>query len=1085
MNDSDFDTWLAANGANSTNGRATRKFAVRTIEQRLQALGSPYDDLDKAWEADRFASLVERIGRMKADARAGGQDYRILMPGSEQPLNRLASWSSWLKQYGRFLSGGGGKLASDADRIRQHVLEHYIEPAREAERETVDVLVRDVNTALGLNQGWPNICQALTGSIFCEMADVSPPKRTGAEKSSATIFHFDLGGTASIDQAALNRFKARFLSAFPDFSSFDRPSSFSAQEDDYKRALIARAAEITALGAPDLTAMGGSLLDLLAGNGGLESNLLGWRMAGGLRSARAKHPGVIERATADMVRASDPIAGVEAFLDVCWPLLSEGQKSMPYGDSRTIPTMVAALVRPEDMIGLRYQPFHTVGVALLHRSLFANARLSSAELGDAISMSQAILAAMNDWGWAPRDLWDVQGFIWVVAQDDNALLARFDVNAGFKAMRASWSRQQSAAFCRIAHATHDAGLDWWFVGIAPYQLRFGRNSAGRARAEAVLGYVEGSPASISFNRRENIIDIGIADGLSLGQSELFETALAAVGAKIVAWLPPTPPRPGRWPDEFSPEINDASATKDSKVMTPPDPTNLILYGPPGTGKTYNTAREAVRLCDGDTPYAEDADGRAALMERYGELCRKKRISFVTFHQNFSYEDFVEGLRPISGSADGEPGSASGFSLQAQDGIFKQIAELAASNRGKTIGDAGALIDRTRTIFKMSLGRSREAEDDVIYQDAIEGGYVVLGWGGDVDWSDPRFDDFPAIKERWREDEPDAHGNNANIAQTYTFRANMQIGSLVVISDGNRKFRAIGQVTGPYQFVAGRNGDYNHRRAVRWLWHSDESLPAARIYGKDLSQVSAYQMNSRLVDWDALEQVVAGGGEVVATTGAPEPYVLIIDEINRANISNVFGELITLIEPDKRIDKANALKVTLPYSKTEFGVPANLHIVGTMNTADRSIALLDTALRRRFTFREMAPRLDLLKVVDDIDLSAVLRSMNDRIEYLVDREHRIGHAFFIGCRDSDEIDAVMRDKVIPLLQEYFFEDWSGIRAVLGSGFIGSRKLKAPPDFDGDDRESWFVRLPFGASAYATLINGAALSDDADDETVKDE
>lgn len=209
----------------------------------------------------------------------------------------------------------------------------------------------------------------------------------------------------------------------------------------------------------------------------------------------------------------------------------------------------------------------------------------------------------------------------------------------------------------------------------------------------------------------------------------------------------------------------------------------------------------------------------------------------------------------------------------------------------------------------------------------------------------------------------------------------------------------------------------------------------------------------------------------------EEHVLIIDEINRANISKVFGELITLIEPDKRKGMPNAVTLRLPYSQQPFSVPANLHLVGTMNTADRSIALLDTALRRRFRFREIAPDPSVLpEAVAGVPLRRVLETINDRIEYLIDREHRIGHAFFLGDGGSDRagIDATMRDKVIPLLQEYFFEDWGRVAAVLGEaqgkggGFLDCRKLRDPTGQDGEERESWSVRSAFSRDAYERLI-----------------
>ncbi|HEU5016382.1 MAG TPA: AAA family ATPase, partial [Pseudolabrys sp.] len=196
MREEAFKAWLEAGGTNTEAGRSTRAYAVRTIENNLEALGSPHADLDGAWKADRFEQLRQTLKDIREDFIAGGTDYRVLMPASDNPYNRLSSWRSWLGQYGQFLSGEP-RGESDADRIRQYVLEHYIEPGREREAESVDVLVRDVNEELGLNRAWPNICQAITGSKFLEMADVEPPEPIGANQSSATVFRFHLGEAGS------------------------------------------------------------------------------------------------------------------------------------------------------------------------------------------------------------------------------------------------------------------------------------------------------------------------------------------------------------------------------------------------------------------------------------------------------------------------------------------------------------------------------------------------------------------------------------------------------------------------------------------------------------------------------------------------------------------------------------------------------------------------------------------------------------------------------------------------------------------------------------------------------------------------
>ena len=210
---------------------------------------------------------------------------------------------------------------------------------------------------------------------------------------------------------------------------------------------------------------------------------------------------------------------------------------------------------------------------------------------------------------------------------------------------------------------------------------------------------------------------------------------------------------------------------------------------------------------------------------------------------------------------------------------------------------------------------------------------------------------------------------------------------------------------------------------------------------------------------------------------PLPHVLVIDEINRANVAKVLGELVTLLEEDKRQGAENEIGVTLPHSGERFALPGNLHILGTMNTADRSIALLDTALRRRFDFEELAPDPDVLRPVDGIDLPAVLRAINGRLEWLLDRDRLVGHAWFMKAADKDDVDRVMKSRIVPLIAEYFHDDWGKVRAVLGGGddFVRRESLSAPPGIDGEgeERYRWTVcEPPFPKEAYARLVSGSS-------------
>lgn len=657
------------------------------------------------------------------------------------------------------------------------------------------------------------------------------------------------------------------------------------------------------------------------------------------------------------------------------------------------------------------------------------------------------------------------------AESDVSLLARFRTGSLFRAVEVAWTEEQRAAFCMVARAVHNAGLDWYHVNIPGSPVRFGRKPDRASTAYATQGYLVGrNPPRITLNDKQLNLGIDAAMLDSAGAAALA-TRLQQHADDIARWFPPTPPRPGRWPDEAGVEQVDVESNSGREIKAPPPTTNLILHGPPGTGKTYATARHAVRLC-GEEPPAE----RAALMARYRELSEAGRIEFVTFHQSYGYEDFVEGLRPNTEPSDSQGAVAStGFRLRAEPGAFRRITALADQARLAALEGARqeAFSLNGRRFWKMAVGAMGEED---VYDAALAGGYVALGWGADVDWSDERFSDIEEMRREWAARYPD-DATPSQTAQPWVFRNEMRPGDLVIVPYGNSAFRAIAEVVGPYYFELGPDGMFNQRRRVRWLVRVDTPLPLDTIVEGRFAMRALYEIDGSRIRHDALARLVTPRQEQ-SEPQAADPFVLVIDEINRGNISKIFGELITLLEPDKRLGATNALTVRLPYSGDLFGVPANLHIVATMNTADRSIALIDKALRRRFTFEEMMPdyTLDAMAtMVDGVTLAGVLRAINERIEYLLDREHQIGHGWLIGCTTRADLDAAMRTKVIPLIAEYFFEDWGRAADVLGeregNPFLDRVPLSPPPGMTGEEtRWQWRIRDQFAADAYHRLIAG---------------
>ena len=488
-------------------------------------------------------------------------------------------------------------------------------------------------------------------------------------------------------------------------------------------------------------------------------------------------------------------------------------------------------------------------------------------------------------------------------------------------------------------------------------------------------------------------------------------------------------------DAISPSHPNQKSTKKAKPEHKMDsnfPLNQIIYGPPGTGKTYSTTSEAVKLAmptwyeEMKTKVSDEREFRKLVKAKYDELINLGRIAFTTFHQSFSYEDFVEGIRALT---DEDKGT---ISYEVVDGIFKQLCTSASVDiQNETKQDIKL---NGRKIWKMSLGDTRSNEDH-IYDECSENNYVLLGWGQDINFTD--CSNRQEVKEKIEDTlDIELKQNDYIITSVNQFKNEIKIGDIIIVSDGNHKFRAIAEVTGDYEFLADDNRDeYQQLRKVKWLRHYSPSLPRERLFKKALSQMTLYQLRPSTVDLSKLSALL---NQSESSTGGHLPHVLIIDEINRGNLSRIFGELITLIEPDKRQGGEDQRTVILPYSKEPFSVPNNLYILGTMNTADKSLAQLDLALRRRFEFIELLPQPELLSgvTVFGVKVSDILNIINQRIEVLLDRDHAIGHSHFWPLKTADSqlekeklIGTIFKKRIIPLLQEYFFADWERISWVL--------------------------------------------------------
>lgn len=402
------------------------------------------------------------------------------------------------------------------------------------------------------------------------------------------------------------------------------------------------------------------------------------------------------------------------------------------------------------------------------------------------------------------------------------------------------------------------------------------------------------------------------------------------------------------------------------------PLNQILYGPPGTGKTYHTIDKALEIISKEEkiqiPSEDDRINRKKLFDEY---LKNGQIVFTTFHQSYGYEEFVEGIKPI---IDNDENSQE-VKYDVKDGIFKELCDKSLKNYILSMQNENE-IDLDKLIFEFA---------NYINQDFLNKG-----------------NEFPLE-------------NKVSIKKI-----------LLNSKDEYRSFLLGGSIKSPQRLTIDIiKRDYLNFKNKKILSFKDIKPKYDSQSDYHGNAIYYFMFYNKLKEFENIQNEKFKIKKEILKS-----YIIIIDEINRGNVSKIFGELITLIEPSKRIGEKEELKVKLPYSGEEFGVPKNVYIIGTMNTADRSITSLDTALRRRFEFIEMMPDVSKLSMdCEGINLQELLKAINTRIEYLLDREKTIGHAFFVSVENLNDLKKVFQNKIIPLLQEYFYNDYALINAVL--------------------------------------------------------
>ena len=436
--------------------------------------------------------------------------------------------------------------------------------------------------------------------------------------------------------------------------------------------------------------------------------------------------------------------------------------------------------------------------------------------------------------------------------------------------------------------------------------------------------------------------------------------------------------------------------------------NVVLYGAPGTGKTYDVPELAVRLCD--PAFMATEPSREKIVSRYNQLKTEKRIAFTTFHQSLDYEDWIEGLRPVVNENNQ-------VTYEIESGIFKKLCEEAER---PVVKDKQVGIADNAVVWKVSLAGTG---DNDVRRECMENNHIRIGWDGygpvisdETDWSV-------------------YNGEGKQILDAYINK--MKIGDIVMSCYSSQTIDAIGVVGGDYEFDDSLP-DYKRVRRVNWLVKNINENIVEMNDGKTMTLGTVYRLNS--ITLDNVKSILEKYDTSPKMEENDKAYVMVIDELNRGNVSKVFGELITLLEADKRKGRINAESVVLPYSKKAFHIPNNVYLIATMNTADRSLGSLDYAIRRRFAFIAEKPfglevegfNEELFEKVSSLfvknfdeykesgwDPTMKLEPADTLSEEYKPEDVWIGHSYFLMQDEEGEDNTSNRllYEIIPLLEEY--------------------------------------------------------------------